>query len=285
MKGLIKHQLGITLMEALLVLAIAAAIMVLSMRQYQTYRIDADMNQLTYNVKVLAQAAARYYYANCDKGTLDPRNLPAGTTVYPLNITNDLITPQYLPQMVAQNPLVDSSGPGNGYSVQFNATTSNRTVCTQTSGGNCVASTPVGTIVQWTIQVSVLLKNPSIINMAQGKLNAECTSSANTNNSVESCLQAPSFFAICFTLRSMPFGLGNAAANSLGCPVGTNPASYNNYLVWTMAPSFVSKETQSPLWVTNPVVKQFKQLYTTYNLNDLTTGNHSPEYQYYLCGS
>ena len=63
---------GITIFEVLLVLVIASLFIVMGLKQYQSYKFDANINQLEYNIDQLFGAMAGYYRANCD-GSITPR--------------------------------------------------------------------------------------------------------------------------------------------------------------------------------------------------------------------
>jgi hypothetical protein len=170
---------GVTLLEALLVLAIGISFVLLGLRQYNSYRLDADIMQLNANIDTLFQAAANYYKANCPKGkALDP-TIATGSTKT-LNITTDLLTPRFLESTFPiASPLVDSSAPGGGYAVQFNKSTAPRMqqVCANPPTCSSLTSDQIGTVVFWKIQVSVHLLNTSAAQLEVMKkyLNADST--------------------------------------------------------------------------------------------------------------
>lgn len=58
-------QAGISLLEILLVLTVAALIFVLSIRQYSQFLWSRDVAQIQQSVTQLLQAVNVYYYANC----------------------------------------------------------------------------------------------------------------------------------------------------------------------------------------------------------------------------
>jgi hypothetical protein len=248
---------GITLLEAVLVLAVGASIILFSFRQYESFREDADVLQLKTNVDQLFQAAAGYYQANCPQGKLlDPT---IATNPKAIDITNDLITPGYLEaSFPTPNPLVDSTGPGSGYVVQFNEYTMPRTIPVCADPPACDISTPqqIGTIVMWQIQVSVLMKNTSPGQLAefQNYLEADCLSK-------------------------------NTGPGGTVLPCSTNPTG--NYVVWQRLPSFATSNwnAESTYWPSIPFLNQFKQMYTTNPITDLTGQSHTPEYQYFYCSS
>jgi len=251
------REFGMTLIEVLLVLAIAMSILVMSLRQYYSYRLDADMMQLSFNVNTLFEAAAAYYQANCGPGKqLDPNVTTA--TRKPLNITTDLINAGYLASnFPIPNPLVDGTAPGSGYVVQFNEYTMPRMQPVCSDPPDCTTSTPiqVGTIIIWKIQVAVATNNMTAVRLAntQAFLQADCVSTVSGS---------PPMSALC----------------------STNPTT-GTYLVFERLPSFVNSDlrARSPDWLSMPLLKQFNQMYTTNPITDLTNQSHTPEYQYYYC--
>jgi prepilin-type N-terminal cleavage/methylation domain-containing protein len=254
-----KKQFGFTLIETLLVLAIAGMIIVLGLRQYQIYRSDADVQFVNYDIDHLFQAMTNYYYANCagDMDTNatppipDPRsgnlflwamkNLSATPPPpFAINITNDLTNQGFLTTPLSvNNPLVES------YLVQFNENTP------QTKSVN---GTPVGTIITWNIQVAALVREPSRINALKLLLNADCVSDVDKNN--------PNLVTAC----------------------ESHPAP-GSYLVFERPPKVASPNIPSGLETMSPVLQQFKQMYNTYGTSQLMSSSHSPEYQYYNCGT
>lgn len=248
---MIKHSKGVTLLEILLVLAIAASIIVLGIQQYASYQSYRDGEALKYNVDVLFQAATNFYRANCRQtkdasgsiikpGVLDPDALRPSPTRYPLDIVIDLSTPGYLSKWpLPPNPLIDSGD--NNYVVQFNLTTADRT---QMIDGT---STKVGTIYLWKVQVAAKLNSNAATNAKtyQRLLSANCLSS------LSGILVTP------------------CTADSTG-----------DYLVWERLPSMSSPEGTTELWPTMPIVNQFNQMYTTYPLN---SKNEQQYGQKFLC--
>lgn len=261
-----KQYEGVTLIEVLLVLAIGAAILVLSLRQYESFRADADVQQLEYNVNNIFSAMSQFYKANC-YGTTNPSTIPPNpaiqggklnpvispTSPVAISINNDLIKNGFLSSLPPLSPIVDSSaGSGtNGYVTQFNEYTSPRNVCTST---NCATSSSTGTIVIWKSQVAVSLKDTATAQQYLNLLNGDCLSSA-TGSTVTPCTPGST-------------GTGN-------------------YVVWERLPSFSASQSNSETWMLNPIVNQFTSLYNNYsNVYTLTSGGKIPvnQTQYFLCG-
>lgn len=285
---------GVTLLEVLLVLAVISSIIILSIRQYQIYRLDADVHQVRFNIDQLTNAAAGYYQANCTNGgTLDPDSSP--TSPYVINVTSDLINKGFLPaNALGYSPLIDNASPLGAYQVQFNKYTTPRQVCVRgtnatgiTPSAGCTSALQIGTLVIWKIQVAVLLNDSTLAQQYQNLFLADCVSTKSATGIV-SCSQSASFSALCQFYRNIPpndplYAIYNSLANNMGCPTSGSSASYNNYVVWERLPSFATPDTQSPFWQTNPLVQQFTQMYSTYPITYLTGANHTTEFQYF-CG-
>lgn len=260
-----KQYAGVSLVELILVLAIGAAILILSLRQYQVFRQDADADQLVANVNTLMQAMGQYYKANCygtynpnanpplTPGTLNPLNtndpLPGP---FPINITTDLVDNGYLSPEMPISSLVDTTGAEgnnfNGYVAQFNA--SIQMVRNPGSGA-------VGQVLIWKPQISVLLKDTENATQYLNWLQADCLSSLN----------------------------GETVSR---CQLNSNTGTY---LVWERMPSYAASKGNSSLWEAKAVSTQFNQMYTTYpTVYLLNTGGKVPttgsatQTQYYLCG-
>ncbi|OGT41417.1 MAG: hypothetical protein A3F42_02005 [Gammaproteobacteria bacterium RIFCSPHIGHO2_12_FULL_37_34] len=246
-----KQESGATLLEIMLVLAIAAALIVMALRQYQVMQMDAYIRQARYNIDTLFQAAAKYYQVNCDKttgsdgtekmGTLNP--LTTSATIYPVwNSTSggSLATEHYLIETLPSNPIVDT------YAVQFVRHDADRTFQTITG------SKKIGTIVIWNIQVTVGLRDTSKANLYLGLLRGDCLSTS---------------------------------INPTGsCFVGAQASG--TFIVFERLPSFALAQNETTYWLAKPLVKQFKQMYTTYPIQYLlnTSGQTPAGEQYFLCG-
>ncbi|TAK77653.1 MAG: hypothetical protein EPO11_02385 [Gammaproteobacteria bacterium] len=269
-----KRHIGMTLVEIMLVLSIATLLVIWSFRQYQTYRLDADVRRVKYNVDMIMESMYYYYRANClgrvnpttgilVPGTLNPSNTttnPLSSSTFPINILTDLFTPGYLPANIpAFVPLVDSSAANSyGYVAQFNLVTSTRSLCTS---ANCATSAPAGTVVDWNIQVAVSMKDKTA-SSEQGYLQllqGNCLSSLN------GWIVTP-------------------------CTGGTGSGEY---VVFERSPSRVAERLKSNFQMYLPAIQQFNNMYSTYNdIHLLSTGGKVPgsggvgtTQQYFLCNS
>jgi prepilin-type N-terminal cleavage/methylation domain-containing protein len=273
-------QRGVTLLEIMLVLVIGAMLLIFGLRQYQMYREDADARLLMNNINALMLATARFYQANCygqsdpaggivaGTGLLHPSNNPPDQ--YPINIPTILVTGGYLSTNLATifplNPIVDSAGANTyGYVVQLNSYKQNRLICIEgtnaISGANdpkCNSTSQIGQSIIWKIQVSILVRDVTKINVYKNILGADCASSY-SGTVVNRC-----------------------SANKSG-----------PYLVWERMPSAVMTDgvqTQASPGA-NQMVNQFTQLYRAYpaqvtaNQQGYTPPSNSAERQYFVCGS
>lgn len=270
------RQIGITLVEALLVIVIGAGILLLSLRQYESFRIDANVLQLQGNVDTLLQSLAQYYYANCygvtdvtqspalKPGTLNPNHSPAPTDPFPIVIQDDLVAHGYLTSPFPFNPIVDNGKPATqfgGYVAQFNLATQPRLTCIAgtnatgtTPASGCTATEQTGVINIWKPQVAVAIQGGATeAAIYANLLSADCTSSL-SNGTVLPC-----------------------SKNQPG-----------NYLVWERLPSTPASRGNTSLWESKNVTNDFNLMYSTYSTVYLTTekGITSPQgqTQYFLCG-
>lgn len=264
---------GVSLLEVMLVLVIGSGIMMMAISQYQSMRRDSDVEQVNFNVDQIFQAAADFYQANCriqidpvtgqvnGTGKLDPRYKNSSGTAstpsnpYPITIT-ELTSGGFLRNTLPLNPVIQNTGLNGGYVVQFNQFTPapDRTVLTSLS------TTPVklGQIIIWRIQVAVELHDVAKATSYKNLLRADCLSTLDSSGtSVTPCSQ-----------------------------VTSAPTAAPVYAVWERLPSFAVPGSNSGLWMTNAVNKEFSQLYETQSIV-LLGGLPESSYpqQYYLCGS
>lgn len=271
---------GVSLIEAILALVIAGAILIMGFRQYQVYTTDTAAQRVRYNAEEIIRAAALYYYANCERtpsyptATLDPVNSPSNP--YTALKVSDLVASKYLLKAPANNILVDSTATEGGYLIQFNEKTPRpvRYYCTN-KGCN-----PIGYNVIWTIQVSVLMKNPNTASRYFKMSGATCQTTSRGANQVVPCSLAAAFETSCKSYRDPTSPYYNPLiANNAGCP--QSGGTYGNYLSWERLPSMSSPKGQSILWLSNPVVKQFKQANEMPSLSDMLANPTTN----FLCGS
>lgn len=274
----LKKQLGMTLLEVMLVLAVGAGLIALSIQQYAQWSEASQIEQLRGNIDGLFQAMAYYYKANCNDstdgsgnpvantGALSASSL-ASTNPYPPTasepvLVSTLQSSGYLTHWQPFNPLVGSA---SSYVVQFNPVTSNRQVyaCWNfgTTGPTCTvpqvtptsASAPYpANAVTWRIQVSLLMANTALANVYKAQLAADCTS-----------------------------GPGTVAGTIAPCAAGVA----GNYLVWERSPSFVSSNVnfKSTEWQSDPILREFQLQYTNDPMYEFYNINYAGT-EYFVCG-
>src|SRR5688572_14114133 len=109
---------GFTLLETLLVTAIAAALIFVGLLRYAEYKRQQQIDTLQQHVDLLFRALARYYQANCLDGAKFPTQ---GRTVQPIPIKDLLFAEKYLPAWpLPLNVLVDDTYGEKGYFTQYN---------------------------------------------------------------------------------------------------------------------------------------------------------------------
>lgn len=284
----LRSQKGATLLEVMLALAISAVVVAMSLRMYQSYKIESEFDQLQANVNALFDAMGQFYKVNCrgvysnssggmtslssSNGALNPARtdiLLSLVDPYAVSIATDLIPlapdlAKYLPQ----NPLVDSTVGEGGYVLQFNpsvdlpGTNCSNMSCGQASPTQVTlpADQTTNTVfaLKWSMQVAVKLKNPALANLYQLRMKAECVSEQSS-----------------FT----PPNGGIAVTSCDASP------SANGFLVWERLPSFSSSETLSPYWVMMPTLKLMNTQYTHDQMFEFSNGDQTGNNtQFYLCG-
>ncbi len=259
-----KKLQGMTLLEAMLAIAIASTIILLGIRQYAQYQFTRDAFTLKYNVDLLFQGMRNYYYANCAESAdgnmllhqLAPSRSPANP--FPVNIRTTLTN--YLdPSWRPVNALINSSFGDLGFEAQFNnvipSVTRNENFCyyypgTSQTSPTCGSLPNTSAIVYlWVAQVVVKITDPKTTVALKGLTGADCALQSYQPNTVVDC--------------------------STGATTGTA-----SYLVWQHLPSFASPDMSSGLWRATSTVKEFNLQYT----NDSYWGLVSGDSMYYLCG-
>lgn len=271
---MMKRYSGVTLLEVMLVLIIGASMIYFSLMQYQSYRHDADAAQVQANVNAIFQAMSGYYRQNCDQNP-STYTAPAGTQVghtnygelnplrtgfttpLGINIQTDLRDNGFLTtNFPLYNPLVNNSAGTNGYLAQFNLGTpsTQRQIC-GTGPAACTTPMDIGAITTWIAQVAVQIYNP-------------------TNNANVALAYLKILGGDCLSTAS-----GNLVTPCVAGSLGTG-----NFVVWSRLPSNANIGAKSDFWTIMPTVNQFKQMYTTYPILNLTNGS-STSNQNYLCGN
>jgi Tfp pilus assembly protein PilE len=270
-----KKNLGVTLLEAILVLAVASSILLMGIRQYQLFQIQKNYVQVRSNVSLLFQAMMNYYQAYCNGNVTTSENKISIPTL----INDDLVTKNFLTNWQPLNPLVDSTQAGNdkGYYAQFNPNNnSNNTEGRQayacfllpdnTTGTLVTTCTPPRPVVAdtsrykpqvltWQIQIAVALPAGTPYNAAlayQGGMGASCLSDSTAS-----------------------------------CPTSINQSAKNYYLIWQSMPTVAALETGSSLWPLNPTVKEFNLQYTHDPMYEMIYPEYATDTSkdyYYLCG-
>lgn len=246
-----KQNQGVTLLEILLVLVIAASLVLLGIQQYTSYQRYQELDQVRYSVDLLFQAAANFYRANCIEyldasgtiikpGRLDPESVVPEPPKYKLDIYANLWRDGFINEW----PFPDNAYVRKGvdqYVVQFVKTYSDRT---QEMSDTTIQT--IGRIPVLKIQIAVRLS----------------TTAATDASTYEKVLGATC--------------VGGKSGLFVEC--GSDP---KDYLIWERLPSLGSPGIASDLWPTLHTVDQFTQMYTTYPITSLTSG--AVANQLFLC--
>lgn len=257
----LNQQRGISLIEVMLAFAIIASIVVMALNQYNVFNNDKDAQQVNYNVDLLAQAAANYYWANCRgqydpttkkiiPGKLSPYNAtpPVPGTPVLIDVTADLVNTGLLQSApsTANNHYVTS------YIVQFNETLipQSRMAC---DDADCNTSKlkQIGTLVSFDIQISAKIRDTTKSAAYKNLLGANCVSSL-SGTTVLPCTPPP-------------------------------PAAAKTYVVFIRKPALPTPSANAPLDSERANLQSFSQQQTVNPIGNLIAGDHTTEYQYFLC--
>lgn len=252
-------QKGITLLELMLVLALATTLILMGVRVYLQFSQQAYVTELQSEVDTLFMAMAKYYQVNCRgpnyNGLLSPKIIPnpTSTTYVPVSLWN---LQNYLGRWNPKNPLVSKTNP---YILQFNFFSSTRNISTQYPGGPISAAQNIkraNSIRFWRMQVAIKIQDFERIEQYKNLTGASCIST------MKGKIVTP-------------------------CPKpSVDPPAGADYLVWERLP-FLESATSS-LSYSLARVNQFNQQYTNddfYAFNhDDTTYNNQTFYETYLCG-
>lgn len=283
-----RHKIkGMTLLEVMLVLAIAASMILLGLNMYQTASIEKDYLLLKANVDFLFQAMKSYYQTECDnyffpngsvsrKGKLTFNSNDASTPSDFAPVTFDVTTvnnyiatswPRYT-SVVALDTV------SKIYLAQFNPTTNannNAYVCSSYTTGSPQCSSPIpitdSSIVLWQSQIAVKMRDPAKTTYYVAMAGADCA------------------------VNTIPSGA------PIDCSTGVAMGSSAQYMVWQRMPSFSSRNIRSSHWISNPATKEFKLQYTHDPMYELYNPSAAPMqnpnnssaaptevYKYYYCG-
>jgi type II secretory pathway pseudopilin PulG len=252
---------GMTLLEVMMVMVIAAFFVVLSIRVYVPIQRGGDVAQVQANVDQLFQAASYYYQANCRRqvdpvtgpiagtGLLEPTTTYAPANPFPVTVAA-LRTAGFLDVPLPLNKIVQSASANNGYMVQFNGVTPSADRLVRLTS---TTTMPAGKIIMWRIQVAVQLRDLSTATTYGNLLGADCLSS------LSSGVVTP-------------------------CGVVAPPTAGVIYAVWERLPSLAVPTSTSQYWMLNSVVKEFTNEYQTVPAS-YSAGLPTLQQQNYLCGS
>lgn len=290
-----RQQVGMSLVEVLLVLAVATASLLAGVRQYQLYLRDVEYRQVQQNVDNIFQALGQFYMQNCNgamsvdpngdmsfkAGKLNPQEYNSKDP-YQVKIDKDLQASGLLTQSImsttlvyggpkANNPdgtpMIDitnnpSSIGTDGYVAQFNRLEQPRKVCLE--GDKATGVTSDRGCKSQPVQVGInLIWKPQVAVRLMDEEHAD----------------------IYLALLG-----GDCLSNAKGkivLPCDQAKSNTGNYVVWERLPSQALQKSGVHFWQTAPTLKSFNQMYTTYPstyLNKTEGKNPSGNDQYYLCG-
>lgn len=246
-----RRQQGLSIWEALLAIAAGAMLIVIGLRQYQSYQQYAELERLKQNVDMIFQAMNAYYKANCFAQYNRTSNTytfgllmnggsgqPNVNNTIPININSNLRgMPTGIKYMADVWPLpsnlINTTIGQNGYIAQFNKYTYPAFICIDgvnitgpSASQGCITSTQIGTVVVWKPQVSVRAQVAAKARAYANMAGANCLSNV-SGQTVTSC-----------------------ATPTVG-----------NYLVWERMPIVANEGVKSSYSSMIPSVNAFTRLY------------------------
>jgi type II secretory pathway pseudopilin PulG len=272
-------QTGVTLIEAVLVLLLVSAIIVLGIRQFQRYERDNQIREVQASVDQLFEALAMYYQTYCrqNPAVVFPQPpTPAPVTVRIASGVNALVTTGYLSKWSPLvNAIVDTSYGEKGFTAQFLGFTStdgrmpsstfynwtgnlsgtpSTLSATQVAFPQSAMSVPqnVGVMYVWISHIAMKLTSTLDPKAYQGRTGASCYST----NPLTPC----------------------ATATACG------GAGSSCYLIWESLPTKASRSSQSTLAPTMSRIKAFTNLYYTDDMYSASNPTWGASNNLYLCG-
>ena len=283
---------GVTLLEVMLVLAIMVSFLLLGLKQYQQFQLEASFIDIKKNVDILFQAMGRYYQANCRvisdaavatemgssptpfPGSLSPGGTLANYTRDSTSVTTIYIEselPPYLPKTWPTSvPGVDTSEGYKGYLLGFILTKKTK------NAYQCWWHTDVSSVER------IVSCSPTPYNPIQP-------------NQVATFL-----IIVAVKIADDPTGdktkvlLGATGANcASSSPYFCDGSDTPNYLIWEQLPTKSGSRINSDLWISSQREASFNQQYTHDPMYEMANPNYAdPHYTdpkkndyYYLCGS
>ena len=298
-----KRYKGVTLFEVLLVLAIAASIIIMSIKQYQSYRFDADIQAVRYNVDTIFEAMAQYYKVNCYgsidpahanqdpygqiiPGGLNPDNSQIGTNPtsipsVPIDIQQTLAGKGFWPISIAQTTTPTPPNPPVPPTTQPPLIPPNPLVDTTGPGyqGYVAQFNPyVENRMICTVPSSTPVVNPLDSSQCSGASvmatvllwKIQVAILLGDPNAATDQTLATSYLNLfggdCLSTYDATTKTVMPCAQMLKSSAGSGPIPVTgaNYVVWERLPSLASPHSQSGYSSSNATVKQFNQMYTTY---------------------
>lgn len=266
---------GLTLLETMLVLAIAASIILMGLKQYELQDTEKNYLLLKYNVEELFQGLKQYYQVNCDdmvsasgtvtrKGTLSPHSPQPVNTSLPFPVSITTLQPYLQKDWPRYAPVVENPSGISSYIAQFNPSSPpperNAYACQYFGSGAPQCTDPLqrnivnSKILLWQAQVAVKMLDPSKTIAYVGVVGADCA------------------------VNDLP------SDRPINCSTDAVKEGNAVYMVWQRLPSFASTTIKSAHQIANPVAKQFKLQYTHDPMYEMYNQNSGTNYQYYLCG-
>lgn len=263
---MINKSRGVTLIEVMLVLAIAVVIILMGINQYRMYRVDSYYMLVKYNVDILLEGLKQYYQTNCKVS--GNKLWPTSGTYSAVSLDYATMAPYLTGEWPYYTPVVSSQSGSivSSFYPQFNPMPLKQKTeypCFLYNAKLTCASPksiPNTKVILWQAQVVVKMANPTQAVHYIAILGASCGTNSFTSG------------------------------NTVNCANNKN-LTQAEYLVWQGLPSSPSGSIGSAHWMANPVSKLFNLQYTNdpmyemYNSKAVPDSNNQVYYMNYLCGS
>lgn len=296
------HENGLTLLEMLLALAIAALILIMGFRLILFWQKQMTFTEVNYNIDTLFKSQQAYYNAQCFgiyvPGNAKVADAPNGENPWSgYQYASGRLTPM---QFVGNAPVPN---PVNNNSFYYPGSVANLIERHYLAGNPSnpdnfpFAPSPIVKDVTQTYQGYKVLHGYSVF-FAQ-ILQKRMQQIAGTSTPVPIGVNAVTYAGVSIWLAAEDQAtrqadlqlLGGSCLSSLPASNCQNPVANGQFLVWVRPANAPSQHHRSDTWVSNPQVTQFQQLYTTYPITYLTAvtpttnigSNNDLYFQYFLC--
>lgn len=321
---MLKQQKGVSLLEAMLALAIGATVLVLSLRMFSQYQLESNLENLRYNVDTMFQAMSLYYKANClgtyvsnasvynsagtisTYGTLNPSpqnpSPPSLTQPKRIKLADLQGVNNYLPNWIPSNTLLNTAFGEGGFYMQFdpilfttNVVTAQTTVppnnppiYTIVPNNNLISSMPPANQTAPPVYTyTSTLMNPTPAQEVNGSyIQPGQVTGLVWKMQVSVLLLNPAHAAAYQAYLQATCNSDFTGTIVEPCETVPTPAG-SGYLVWERLPSNAAPDITTVNWNWTPMQTEFSLQYTHDQMYEMIPGSQDANgnaLRYYLCG-